>query len=211
MLGPQDDSEEPSIHPAVAHMDAVRIIETIDVLQAMLHHQQQLLDRYHGKLHQDACYTPISEQEWSIPKPYGDIQGKAKVDKKRTLKIIQHMLKVPEQTSYQERIQLCRQDEIWEEKYLHTHNAIEAKEEGKSKEEEMKKFWWSMYSDNFTLMYGQEVDALADQKISAEEANKLHIKKEYSYVDKMRYGKKNTCTHIMLLKQKKKVNQKKKK
>ena len=29
-----------------------------------------------------------------------------------------------------------------------------------------------MYSDNFTLMYGQEVDALADQKISAEEANK---------------------------------------
>ena len=29
-----------------------------------------------------------------------------------------------------------------------------------------------MYSDNFTLMYGQEVDALADQKISAEEASK---------------------------------------
>ena len=29
-----------------------------------------------------------------------------------------------------------------------------------------------MHSDNFTLMYGQEVDALADQKISAEEANK---------------------------------------
>ena len=55
---------------------------------------------------------------------------------------------------------------------MHTHNAIEAKEEGKSKEEEMKKFWWSMYSDNFALMYGQEVDALADQKISAEEANK---------------------------------------
>ena len=30
------------------------------------------------------------------------------------------------------------------------------------KEEERKKFWWSMTSDNFTLMYGQEVDALAD-------------------------------------------------
>ena len=29
-----------------------------------------------------------------------------------------------------------------------------------------------MNSDNFTLMYGQEVDALADHKISAEEANK---------------------------------------
>ena len=29
-----------------------------------------------------------------------------------------------------------------------------------------------MTSDIFTLMYGQEVDALADQKISAEEANK---------------------------------------
>ena len=29
-----------------------------------------------------------------------------------------------------------------------------------------------MNSDNFTLMYGKEVDALADQKISAEEANK---------------------------------------
>ena len=29
-----------------------------------------------------------------------------------------------------------------------------------------------MTSDNFTLMYGQEVDALADWKISAEDANK---------------------------------------
>ena len=44
MLGPQDDSEEPSIHPTVANMDAIRIMETIDVLQAMLHHQHQLLD-----------------------------------------------------------------------------------------------------------------------------------------------------------------------
>ena len=99
-LGPQDDSEEPSIHPAVAHMDAVRIIETIDVLQATLHHQQQLHNLYHAKAQQDERYTPISEQKWSKPKPCGDIQGEAKVDKKRTLKIIQHMLKVPEETSY---------------------------------------------------------------------------------------------------------------
>ena len=62
MLGPQDNSEEPSIHPTVAHMDAVRIIETIDVLQAMLYHQQQLLDPYHGKTHQDAHNIPISEK-----------------------------------------------------------------------------------------------------------------------------------------------------
>ena len=172
MLGPQDDSEEPSIHPAIADMDAVRIIETIDVLQAMLHHQQQLLDLYNAKAHQDACYTPISEQKCSKPKTYGDIQGEAKVDKKRTMKIIQHMLKVPEETSYQERIQICRREEIWQERHLHIYNAIETKEEGKLKEEEMKKFWWSMNSDNFTFMYGQKVDALADQKISAEEANK---------------------------------------
>ena len=105
MLGPQDDSEEPSIHPTVAHMDAVR---TINVLQAMLHHQHQLLDLYNAKAHQDACYTPISEQKWSKPKTYGDIQGEAKVDKKRMTKIIQHMLKVPEETSYQERIWICR-------------------------------------------------------------------------------------------------------
>ena len=48
------------------------------------------------------------------------------------------MLKVPEETSYQERIQICRQEEIWQERYLRMHNAIEAKEEGKAKEEEMK-------------------------------------------------------------------------
>ena len=82
------------------------------------------------------------------------------------------MLKVPKETSYQERIWICRQEEIWQEKHLHIYNAIEANEEGNSKEEEMKKFWWSMNSDNFTLMYGQEVDALADCKISAEEADK---------------------------------------
>ena len=172
MLGPQDDSEEPSIHPTVAHMDTVRIMETIDVLQAMLHHQHQLLNLYNAKAHQDAHYTPISEQKWSKPKTYGDIQGEAKVDKKRMTKIIQHMLKVPEETSYQERIWICRQEEIWQEIHLHIYNVIEAKEEAKSKEAEMKKFWWSMNRDNYTLMYGQEMDALADHKISAEEVNK---------------------------------------
>ena len=40
--GPQDDSEEPSIHPAVAYMDVTRTMQTIDVLQAMWHHQHQL-------------------------------------------------------------------------------------------------------------------------------------------------------------------------
>ena len=48
------------------------------------------------------------------------------------------MLKVPEETSYQERIWICRQAEIWQERYLHIYNAIETKEDGKSKEEEMK-------------------------------------------------------------------------
>ena len=41
-----------------------------------------------------------------------------------------------------------------------------------AREEEMKKFWWSINSDNFTLMYGQEMDTLANQKTSAEEAER---------------------------------------
>ena len=52
-------------------MDAVRIMETIDVLQAMLHHQHQLLNLYIAKAHQDAHYTPISEQKWRKPKIRG--------------------------------------------------------------------------------------------------------------------------------------------
>ena len=59
-LGPQDDNEEP--HPTIAHMDAVRIIETVNVLQAMLHDQEQLFDPYHAKTHQDACYIPIQNK-----------------------------------------------------------------------------------------------------------------------------------------------------
>ena len=81
-------------------------------------------------------------------------------------------MKVPEETSYQERVWIWRREEIWQERHLHIYNAVESKEEGKSREEEMKKFWLSMNSYNFTLMYGQEVDGLADHKISAEEANK---------------------------------------
>ena len=38
-----------------------------------------------------------------------------------------------------------------------------------------------MKSDNFTFMYGQEVDALVDWKISGEEANK--VAKEVQEVD----------------------------
>ena len=41
-LGPQDDNEEP--HPCVAHMYALHITETMNALQAMLKHQQQLLN-----------------------------------------------------------------------------------------------------------------------------------------------------------------------
>ena len=81
-------------------MHAVRSIESIDVLRAIFHHQHQLLNLYNAKAHQDAHYTPMSEQEWSKPKTYGDIQSEAKVDKKIMMKIIQHMLKVTEETSY---------------------------------------------------------------------------------------------------------------
>ena len=48
------------------------------------------------------------------------------------------MLKVTEETSYQERIWICRREEIWQERYLHIYNAIETKEKGKVKEEELK-------------------------------------------------------------------------
>ena len=50
----------------------------------------------------------FQNKKWSKPKTYGDIQGEAKVDKKRMMKIIQHMLNVPEETSYQERKWICR-------------------------------------------------------------------------------------------------------
>ena len=47
---------------------------------------------------------------------------------------------------------------------------IETKEEGPEREEGQKWFWWAFQNDNLILMYGQEMDAVVDQKLSAEEA-----------------------------------------
>ena len=58
-LGTQDNHNEP--HPAIAHMYAVHITETMNVLQAMVHHQRQLLDLYHAMTNQDLFYLPFSE------------------------------------------------------------------------------------------------------------------------------------------------------
>ena len=58
-LGPQDNDNES--HPAVAHMYAVHITETMNVLQAMVHHQRPLLDLYHAMTCQDSFYLPFSE------------------------------------------------------------------------------------------------------------------------------------------------------
>ena len=51
------------------------------------------------------------------------------------------MMNIPEETLYQERMWISRSEEIWQERHLHMSNAIEAKEEGTKKEEEMKIFW----------------------------------------------------------------------
>ena len=58
-LGPQDNNDK--LHPAIAHLYAVQITETMNVLQAMVHYQWQLLDLYHAKTHQDSLYIPFSE------------------------------------------------------------------------------------------------------------------------------------------------------
>ena len=58
-LGPQDNDNKH--HQAIAHMYAVHIIETMTVLQAMVHHQQQLLNLYHAMTCQDSFYLPFSE------------------------------------------------------------------------------------------------------------------------------------------------------
>ena len=50
--------------------------------------------------------------------------------------------------------------------------AIDAKGHGPEREEEMRRFWWAFENDNFTLMYGQETNALIDHKISIEEAER---------------------------------------
>ena len=58
-LGPQDDSKEP--HPSIAHMYAIHITETMNVLQAMVKHQQQLLNLYHAMTSQDSVYNSFAE------------------------------------------------------------------------------------------------------------------------------------------------------
>ena len=82
------------------------------------------------------------------------------------------MMNIPEAMSYRERVRICRQEEIWQERHWYMFNAIEAKEEGPEREEELKRFWWAFENDYFTLMYGQEMDAVVDQKLSAEEAER---------------------------------------
>ena len=62
-LVPQDNDDEP--HPAIAHLYAVKITETMNVLQAMVHYQWQLLNLYNAKTHQDPHYIPFSEKQWS--------------------------------------------------------------------------------------------------------------------------------------------------
>ena len=58
-VGPQNDDEEP--HPAIAHMYAIHITETMNVLQAMVNHQRQLLDLYHAMTCQDPSYNSFFE------------------------------------------------------------------------------------------------------------------------------------------------------
>ena len=41
--------------------------------------------------------------------------------------------------------------------------AIGAQEQG-PKREELRRFWWAFENDNFTLMYGQEMNAMVDIK-----------------------------------------------
>ena len=40
------------------------------------------------------------------------------------------MMNIPEEMSYQERVWICRQEEIWQERHQQIFDAIEAKEEG---------------------------------------------------------------------------------
>ena len=80
------------------------------------------------------------------------------------------MMNIPEEMSYRERNRICRQEEIWQERQQHMFEVIEAKEQGPEREEELRRFWWAFKNDNFTLMYGQEMNAMINRKISTEEA-----------------------------------------
>ena len=79
------------------------------------------------------------------------------------------MLNIREETSCGERKRICRREEIWQERHQHMIEAIGKKEQGPEREEEMRRFWWEFDNDNFTLMYGQEMNALIDHKICTEE------------------------------------------
>ena len=81
-------------------------------------------------------------------------------------------MNIPEEMSYRETNRICRQEEIWQERPQHMFEVIEAKEQGPKREEELRRFWWAFENDNFTLMYGQEMNALIDHKISTEEAER---------------------------------------
>ena len=153
-------------------MYPLHITETMNVLQAMVKHQWQLLDLYHAMTHQDSTYSSFAEQQWSKRLTYGSLQGEAKMEKKRVLKTIQKMLNIPEEMSYRERNRICRREVIRQERHQHMFEAIVAKEQGPQREEELRRFWWAFENDNFTLMYGQELNALIDCKISMEEAER---------------------------------------
>ena len=100
---------------------------------------------------------------------YGSLQGEAKMEKKRVLKTIEEMLNIPQETSYRERNRIYRSEEIWQERHWHMLEVVEAREQG-SKGEELRWFSWAFENDNFSLMYGQEMNALIDHKIRMEEA-----------------------------------------
>ena len=80
------------------------------------------------------------------------------------------MLNIPEETSYRERNRICRREAYGKKDNM--FEAIDAKEQGPEREENMRRFWWAFKNDNFTLMYGQEMNTLIDCKISAEEAER---------------------------------------
>ena len=94
------------------------------------------------------------------------------MEKKRVLKTIQKMMNIPEEMSYREGNRICRQEEIWQERHWHMLEAIDAKEQGPEREEELRRFWWAFKNDNFTLTYGEEMNTLIDQKISTEVAER---------------------------------------
>ena len=68
---------------------------------------------------------------------YGSLQAETKMEKKRVLETIQKMLNIPEETSYRVRNRICRREEIWQETHQHMFEAIDEKEKGPEREEEI--------------------------------------------------------------------------